>query len=234
MHECPHCGQACACDGEDVWNDAAAYGCEHECAEYDDDEGAQEGIEEGMDAGPRIIFPDFKPCPFCGCAYVREYVDDGFYCEQCGYGYIWHGLETEQQQDEIRKRWNTRPIEDALRAENERLRHEGDEYRQRAAQWQQLCDLLGLAHATHPHYVADELKEMRDALAYIAQSASARWNGPLFPAMEERSLWLAMGKRALKAVNWSSREADLGTEGDPPFCGYCHTRHYGYQDHYGA
>lgn len=24
------------------------------------------------------------------------------------------------------------------------------------------------------------------------------------------------------------------SDGQPPMCGYCHTRHYGYQDHYGA
>jgi FtsZ-binding cell division protein ZapB len=114
------------------------------------------------------------------------------------------------------------------------LRQEGDELRERAAQWQQLCDLLGLARATHPHYVADELKEMRDALTYIAQRSSAMTGTPTGSRMDERRIWQDMGKRAMKAVNWLSREADLGTEGDPPFCGYCHTRHYGYQDHYGA
>ncbi len=35
MHECPECGMVCDCDGEDVWNDAAAETCEHEC---EDDE----------------------------------------------------------------------------------------------------------------------------------------------------------------------------------------------------
>ncbi|MCU0502519.1 MAG: hypothetical protein MUC51_12295 [Anaerolineae bacterium] len=118
MHDCPHCGQACDCDGEDTWNDAAQMGCDHRCEEEDDEDAFDDGIEEGYQA----VRPDFKPCPFCGCEDVREYVDDGFYCEQCGYGYIWTGQETEQQQIEVRQRWNTRPIEDELRTENERLR----------------------------------------------------------------------------------------------------------------
>jgi len=126
MHDCPNCGQACDCDGEDTWNDAASFDCEHDCEEEDDD-GSQDGIEEGIEAFTRIIYPDFKPCPFCGCPDVREYVDDGFYCEQCGYGYIWTGQETEEQQVDIRKRWNTRPVEDALREKLESTSNEKDE-----------------------------------------------------------------------------------------------------------
>ena len=37
MHECPDCGQACDCDGEDLWNDAAARECTHGCEEGDDE-----------------------------------------------------------------------------------------------------------------------------------------------------------------------------------------------------
>lgn len=33
MHECPGCGQACDCDGEDIWNDAASRACGHDCAD---------------------------------------------------------------------------------------------------------------------------------------------------------------------------------------------------------
>lgn len=38
MHECPNCGQACACDGEDTWFDEWA-NCECPCddEEADDD-----------------------------------------------------------------------------------------------------------------------------------------------------------------------------------------------------
>lgn len=36
MHSCPECGQACACDGEDLWNDAAEGECCHECDEGND------------------------------------------------------------------------------------------------------------------------------------------------------------------------------------------------------
>lgn len=37
MHDCPECGQACTCDGEDVWNDAAGDDCVHECDPEDMD-----------------------------------------------------------------------------------------------------------------------------------------------------------------------------------------------------
>lgn len=37
MHDCPECHQACDCDCEDTWNDAAAEDCCHECEEEDDE-----------------------------------------------------------------------------------------------------------------------------------------------------------------------------------------------------
>lgn len=37
MHECPECGQACDCDGEDLWHDRYD-DCEHNCEEFDDDD----------------------------------------------------------------------------------------------------------------------------------------------------------------------------------------------------
>ncbi len=39
MHECPNCGQACDCDGEDTWyefDSPEALVCLHECEECDD------------------------------------------------------------------------------------------------------------------------------------------------------------------------------------------------------
>lgn len=39
MHECYGCGQACDCDGEDIWNDAASRECVHGCEDGDDDDG---------------------------------------------------------------------------------------------------------------------------------------------------------------------------------------------------
>jgi len=57
---------------------------------------------------------ELKPCPFCGCDDI--FVDDSLaphhyiaVCEMCGAGL-----------DHIAA-WNHRPIEDAIRAENERL-----------------------------------------------------------------------------------------------------------------
>ena len=39
MHECPECGQACDCDGEDVWH-SFPYNldCTHECELFDEDD----------------------------------------------------------------------------------------------------------------------------------------------------------------------------------------------------
>jgi hypothetical protein len=47
MHECPDCGQVCDCDGEDIWNDAAANECEHGCDEQEGDDDDWDDPEEG-------------------------------------------------------------------------------------------------------------------------------------------------------------------------------------------
>lgn len=39
MHECPNCGQACDCVGDDTWNDMEAEECQCDC------EWAEENIE---------------------------------------------------------------------------------------------------------------------------------------------------------------------------------------------
>lgn len=31
MHDCPDCGQACDCDGEDTWIDYESDNCIHDC-----------------------------------------------------------------------------------------------------------------------------------------------------------------------------------------------------------
>jgi hypothetical protein len=38
MHDCPDCGSACDCDGEDTWIDAHSDECVHECEPEPDDE----------------------------------------------------------------------------------------------------------------------------------------------------------------------------------------------------
>lgn len=38
MHECPICGQGCACDGEDLWHDDAPDDCLCGCVEEIEDE----------------------------------------------------------------------------------------------------------------------------------------------------------------------------------------------------
>jgi hypothetical protein len=36
MHECPNCGQACDCIGDDTWNDLEALECECQCEFLED------------------------------------------------------------------------------------------------------------------------------------------------------------------------------------------------------
>jgi len=58
---------------------------------------------------------ELKPCPFCGTDIILEgSLSDGewYICDYCG---------AESGGDGVNG-WNTRPIEDTLRAENERLR----------------------------------------------------------------------------------------------------------------
>lgn len=54
MHECPVCGQACDCDGEDTWLDAPL-DCDHDCDECDEvgfDDEFFDGELEGDDWNP--------------------------------------------------------------------------------------------------------------------------------------------------------------------------------------
>jgi hypothetical protein len=37
-HECPYCGQACYCDGDDTWMDAVYTKCDCPCDEDEDDD----------------------------------------------------------------------------------------------------------------------------------------------------------------------------------------------------
>lgn len=37
MHECPYCGQACDCIGDDTWCDAEAEFCQCDCVDEDED-----------------------------------------------------------------------------------------------------------------------------------------------------------------------------------------------------
>lgn len=43
MHDCPDCGEACDCDGEDTWVDINDECCDHSCDpdpedDYEDDD----------------------------------------------------------------------------------------------------------------------------------------------------------------------------------------------------
>lgn len=71
---------------------------------------------------------ELKPCPFCGgkeIIFCDDFTEYGILffatCESCGA--MAGGTNNREHQKEIAlESWNTRPIEDALRAENERLR----------------------------------------------------------------------------------------------------------------
>lgn len=45
MHECPNCGYACDCDGEDTWWDDYP-SCACDCDAQDDDDYYSDGQEE--------------------------------------------------------------------------------------------------------------------------------------------------------------------------------------------
>lgn len=51
MHECPDCGQACCCDGEDTWLESNSGSCECDCwndklESGDDDFYDEEGVTD--------------------------------------------------------------------------------------------------------------------------------------------------------------------------------------------
>lgn len=65
---------------------------------------------------------ELKPCPFCGSSHIRN-IENGMGqnltgCNSCG-SRITYQIEDLELAAKV---WNTRPVEDALRAENERLR----------------------------------------------------------------------------------------------------------------
>lgn len=89
-------------------------------------------------------------CPFCGSDEVStdDSDVDGIFCQGCGFYWTFDGPgDYEAVRAETIARWNKRPVEDALRAENARLREEiktektcpvcghGVAYRQCACGW---------------------------------------------------------------------------------------------------
>jgi hypothetical protein len=48
MHDCPECGEACDCDGEDTWFENYP-NCAHQCAEEDDDDVLSNGYWDRYD-----------------------------------------------------------------------------------------------------------------------------------------------------------------------------------------
>lgn len=83
MHECPDCGQVCDCDGEDVWNDAAAWDCRHNCEEDDDDYPYERDheLDACIDCGsPHVV----DGCQCCGGWLCIEHSETGAgFCRKC-------------------------------------------------------------------------------------------------------------------------------------------------------
>ena len=81
MHECPDCGQACDCDGEDIWNDAAARDCRHYCEEEWDDGDWEYDLDACVDCGSPSIS---EMCQCCGgwLCFMHSETGAGF-CRNC-------------------------------------------------------------------------------------------------------------------------------------------------------
>lgn len=94
MHECPDCGQACDCDGEDVWTDYNR-NCAHICKEddddfydddfFDDDYNLDACVDYNLDACVDCGSPNaFDQCQCCGgwLCHMHSEVGGGF-CRCC-------------------------------------------------------------------------------------------------------------------------------------------------------
>lgn len=86
MHDCPDCGQACDCDGDDVWESGSVTddGCQHICDPSDFSDG-QDDFESIGYAGLDETEP---PCSECGgwhiarrCPRCRMLVCGGCCCD---------------------------------------------------------------------------------------------------------------------------------------------------------
>lgn len=67
MHECPDCGQACDCDGEDVWSDYGALSCRHNCEDDWSDDDAEWDADSCVDCGNPNVSDHCQCCaePLC-------------------------------------------------------------------------------------------------------------------------------------------------------------------------
>lgn len=82
MHECPECGQACDCDGEDVWH-AWPYNltCRHGCEEDDDLDADYFNEGHCVDCGSSSV-ADQCQCCGGGLCYMHSETGAGF-CKNC-------------------------------------------------------------------------------------------------------------------------------------------------------
>ena len=104
-----------------------------------------------------------KPCPFCGHA-AQTVVSFGEPVAGCVNG-VCDLCDTEWLDEEA---WNTRPVEDALRAENDRLRAAIEAAVDALPRWSKGA----LEHLSPAEIAADEVRmSLREALASPVEGA---------------------------------------------------------------
>jgi transcription initiation factor TFIIIB Brf1 subunit/transcription initiation factor TFIIB len=64
------------------------------------------------------MMDELKPCPFCGCQKIETDPEWGIYCTDCGWGFSYEYMDSQEEINAVPGQWNTRPIEDELRALN--------------------------------------------------------------------------------------------------------------------
>jgi len=79
MHECFYCGQACDCDGEDVWRDAPR-SCSHECEFLDDDSWFAGDVPLHACQHPGCVIAEAIGCRVLGGE--QDSAPDAWYCSE--------------------------------------------------------------------------------------------------------------------------------------------------------
>jgi hypothetical protein len=106
---------------------------------------------------------ELKPCPFCGKPAYTECVDDGCYA-------MCPNIECEFAGTGSQKAWNTRPIEDALRAELEAVKVELQQANSETTAAREALDKATDRMSAEFARLAEELQQAREAQRWIPVS----------------------------------------------------------------